>query len=560
MRRSRFSRRKNKNKFKSFSKFLIIFFLMTGAALLVMPNPSYNDCFRSLQELQNYAAHTNENTPMENNDTLRPEFTNYYKSLKPNFYKRLENKIIWILSKLNLAAKPVWDVTAFNSVLVDLTTLREKAGQKDNFVCRIQTAPNSKFAVFGNLQGSFHSMVRCLGKLKELGFIDETLKITQPQNYMIFMGGVVDRSPFTLETLTAVMKLVQLNPNNVIYIRGSHELNNYWQEHTLKTELQLRAATLSKQAIPLEKEVNTFFNTLPLATYLSVPASPTDFIRISHFGRSELASLNENNFADILTKKTDAGFTYFAVKEKPETPDAKINIKIILRGEKKRSTFQKMEGLRLLAPDMDSVAWNILSCPNVVYQRALDFFYDSFVIISAAEQLFDWQITLYNHDLRTTNPFNETTFNFISGLDVKTHKQKMEDRPPQATPQPQTLQPVPILQPTTTAATPTQQSAPQTPVQSTTQKEQTALQSQPPTQVKIQEPARQQATQPHISALPALPDASLSQPAPVAQPQVPAQTTLLQEIPPTPEEVQEQQKITEQPKEVQPVQPIQSGA
>jgi hypothetical protein len=523
-------RRKKKSKLKSFLKILSALLFLAALVLIFIPEPTYKECFKNLQDLQLYASKTNENTPMENNDTLRPEFTNYYKSLIPKYFKKVENKAFWLLSKINLATPPIWDVTAFKYLVEELGTMREKASLKDNFVYRIENQPNSKFVIFGNMQGAFHSLVRCMTKLKELGIIDDSLKITQPQNYIIFMGDVVDRSPFTLETLTAVMRLVQVNPNNVIYLRGNHETNNYWQEHTLKTELQIRAAKISNQTVPLEKEVNLFFNTLPLAIYLTIPGTTNDFVRISDAGRANLPALTESNFAELLIKKTNPGPTYFALKEKPEISDIKINIKVIICGEKKRKTFQKMEGLRLLAPDIDSVAWNILSCPNVVYQKALDFFYDSFAIVYAAEQLTDWEITLFNRDLRTSNPFKETKYNFVSGLDAETHK-KVALAPPQVAPQPiaHPAQATPPPQQVVQQAPPVQ-AQPAPPIQPITP-------SQPVTQTPPSQPqSAQQAQQPIAQT-------------PVAQPQMAQpQTQLLQVVPPTPQETQQQQQASPPPK------------
>ncbi|KKQ33340.1 MAG: hypothetical protein US49_C0001G0020 [candidate division TM6 bacterium GW2011_GWF2_37_49] len=425
------SRQRKKLNIKKFFMALTAVIFLIFIAFMVMPEPSYKECFHDLAALQRYAKDTNENTPMENNDTLRPEFTKYYQSLSPTSLQKIKNKAIWLLSKINLIKPPAWDISAFKILLEDLGSTRQKSGMKDSYVYRIQTQSNSKIVVFGNLQGSLHSFVRSLTKLKELGIIDDSLKITQPQNYIFLMGDVINRSPFTLETLTATMRLTQVNPNNFIYLRGNHEDNSYWQEHTLKTELQIRAKNLSRAATPFELEVSTFFNSLSIAAYLTIPNAANDFIRLSDQGRQDSTILNETNFADILTKNTVNSATYFSVKEGGTPSSTKINIKAIIRGEKKRKTFQKNEGLRLLAPDVDSVAWNVLSCPNVVYQKALDFYFDAFAVITTAENLNDWVITLYNRDLRTNDPFKETKYNFISGLNAETHK-KIDTTPTQA--------------------------------------------------------------------------------------------------------------------------------
>ena len=42
-----------------------------------------------------------------------------------------------------------------------------------------------------------------------------------------------------------VLRLMQQNSDRVLYTKGSHESDGYWQEHTLKTELKIRAQGLS---------------------------------------------------------------------------------------------------------------------------------------------------------------------------------------------------------------------------------------------------------------------------------------------------------------------------
>ena len=451
---------------KTLFKIVLISALLVAIVILLTPSPHFKDGFKNLKELQAYANQTDEQTPMENSDTLRPEFTKYYQSQIPTFSQKIKNKIKLLLYLAGIREKPVWSVTFFKTILENTLKSRENAGYKDNLIYKIQTDPSSKFVIFGNMQGAFHSLIRCLNKIKELGIIGDDLKITNPNNYIIFMGDLVDRSPFTLEILTEALKLLEVNPQNVIYMRGNHEAKEYWQEHTLKTELQIRASNLSKETIPLQKEVSAFFNTLPLAIYLTVPqqgvqpeqvAQPaeTEFIRISEFARSENDILNESKYADFLTKYQPSGLSYFVIKEANEsanepTPDTPINIKVTIHNEKKRKTFQKSEGLRLLAPDMDSMSWTLLSCPTVVYQKALGFYNDAFVVVSAADNLENWEIALYSHDVRTKDPFKETKFNFLSGLNVNSHKTKMATAkitPKLLNKQPQQVQQIAVQQP-----------------------------------------------------------------------------------------------------------------
>lgn len=408
------------------SIFFIFIFL-----LLLIPSPFYKDGFRTLQELQTYAKSTNELEPMSNNNTLKPEFETYYQKFNVSFFKKIKAKLSYLLVGMKIIKKPVWSASFFKTLLTTQAKEREGKGLTGNVICKITTTEKSKFVVFGNLQGAFHSFVRYLEKLKELGIINDKLEVIQPDHYVIFMGNIINRSCYSMETLAAVARFVQVNPDKVIYLRGNHETNNYWQEHTLKRELQIRAAQLSSSNIPLEEEVNKYFNTLPHAAYITIPDAPTDFIRISHLGRGQSDLLNENNYTQFLTETAPQPLSFTTIKDKGnnEDPDTPISIKVIIRGEKKRDTFQSMEGLRLLAPDMDSVAWNILSCPTFVFQKAIKFYHDAFVILSADKNIDEWRLTLYSRDTRSKNPFKATTYFLLSGINTETKQQLEQEKP-----------------------------------------------------------------------------------------------------------------------------------
>lgn len=416
---------------------LVYFFAGIGSCLalllllvLFMPQPHYHDGFRNLDELEAYAKKLDENIKMDTDNTIKPDFSSYYKTLAPTWKTRLKARCKHLLEFVHLAKPPIWSAGFFKTQLESLIATREVKHYKDQFICKLTATANSKFVLFGNVQGSFHSLVRCLAKLTELGIISRDLKIITPEYFIIFVGDVIDRSPFTMDTLSAVCKLLALNPDNVVYMRGNHESNNYWQEHTLKTELQIRAAHLSKSTIPLADEVNKFFGTLPIAIYITANDGSPDVIRISDAGRSQNEMLNEQTYAPFLTTKSSGNYSCFNLKDKIESSTADtVNVKVIFKGEKKRETYQPHDGLRLLPPDMGSVAWTVLSCPNMVYQKAIKFFHDAFVVITPAKELDDWSITLYNRDVRTKEPFKATTFALLSGKEsIKKQEKEMSDQ------------------------------------------------------------------------------------------------------------------------------------
>lgn len=391
-----------------------------GTLLLIFTSPpDYADIFTNLEEIQAYARTTNELTPMAGINTLKPDFSPYYATLKPTTSRRIKEKILWLLYRIGLAQRPCWSITGFKHTLERLGKRNEAKDFKGNCIAKISSEKDDRFFVFGTLQGAFHSLVRDLKHLNDRGIIDPALKIKNPNHYIVFMGEAISRSAFTLETLSLIMKVLEANPANTIYLRGGHESKNYWQEHTMKTELMIRARHISSSKVPLENEVNRFFNTLPLAFYIGMHPTPSkDFIRISKRGIGSNPLLDEKNYAPFLAT-IHSTITPYAVVRNADPSDTPVTIHAILKSEKKRYAYQSMPGLRMLANDTGTTAWTLLSCPTVVYEqaKAIRFFYDAFTEVIPGEKLSEWTITLHHRDRRTKNPFTTKTFNLLSGLE-----------------------------------------------------------------------------------------------------------------------------------------------
>ncbi len=488
--------------------------------LAMLPKPFYKDGFKLLCDVEAYARATNENIKSDTDNTIKPDFSSYYKTLIPTWKSNLKEKINWLLRFVGLGTTPLWSPSFFKTQLESLIIAREVKGHKDTFICKITPTAQSKIIIFGNIQGAFHSLSRCLTKLRELEIIDIHFKVTNPDYFIIFTGDVVSRSPYSMETLSLVMRLLQANNENVVYLRGNHESNNYWQEHTLKTELQIRASHLSPQATPLTDEVNKFFNTLPLAIYIA--AGNKEFIRISDAGRAENPLLNETNYSQFLTSKADNKYACTPIKESASGASASIaDVKIIFRGEKKRETYQPHQGLRLLPPDMGSTAWTILSCPTTVYQKAIKFVHDAFVIITPAPKLDEWKLTLYNRNVQSNDQFKTTTYNLLSGAE--------EGKQLPATQSAQPPQPIPTQQPITPPQPVQPQLAPTVPPQSPVTPP--PAQAPQPTTAPQLTPVQQPATPSAFVAVTPQPTTPVQPPLP-PQPSTPPQAQPMQ--PPAP--------------------------
>lgn len=449
-----------------------LFKIIIGSTLLILPIllffliPGYKveDGFKTLGEIEKYAAHFDEKKiSMENTNLDKPEYTVFYKSQKLGFFGAK-------LKTLGLSSGLPWTVHSYKNLLEKAIELAKPKNFSGVFALKIATTPASKVVVWGDVQGAFHSLSRDLRELVKLGIIDENLKISNPDYYFVFMGDVISRSAFIMETVSVVARLILNNPENVFYLRGNHESNNYWNGKGLERELKLRARILDKSAeTPLEKLTNDFFDTLPALVYAGIlPNDTTQFIRISHEGADgdgKIAEINDGKLSPFLSTKLTgkiASFNYKDIKE--GVAAGPIEIKAIVKAEIKRKTYQAMDGLRLTSPENGVTAWTMLSCPTETYQKGLEYFFDAFSIIQAGAKIDDWTITLHSQDVRTLSGFKTRQHNLISGqimggdqVAPTAQSQPVIPSAPVQTPAP-TPATAPAVVPQPQAATPAQQS------------------------------------------------------------------------------------------------------
>jgi hypothetical protein len=398
--------------------------LLCGIFYLI-PQPFYIDGFRNLSELQKHAQTLDEWIKMDGENLTNPNYESYYQEqFAPSLFKTLKQKYEWLITSAHLKSKPIFSASFFKTILEEVTQYRQAKGWQGEFIQKIETTPTSKLIVFGPVQGTFHGLIRYLEQLKKMDIIDENLKIRTPDYYMIFLGDVVSRSPYTLEIFSIVLRLLQRNPENVIYLRGPHEINATWKKYSLRRELELRANRFSQEPIPLEKEINAFFDTLPWTLYCTIPYLPD--LKLNYF---KCAALIENGailnmidaptYATFLKQKSHEKLASFNLNNRNTLDPEADNIipRALIRGVKKRDLQEKIDGLKLLPPTKGVITWTVLSTTAEPIRITQDFFKDSFTIIQAAPKLENWIIHLYQRDIRLENIkiFSETSYFFFTG-------------------------------------------------------------------------------------------------------------------------------------------------
>ena len=385
---------------------VLVFFLLNGYL--------HGVALATLPEAQEYAAQYPEyDVSRDSDDWLRPDFSSFHKQNRPTVLRRLAS---WFG-----AAYPVWDARKFRTLLKQITTSREQDGFQGDFAERYKPHKDDKILIFGDLFGAFHSLVRDLTFLHDRGVITNSFKIAKPNYVLIFNGNVIDGSPYILETLTIVLRLMEKNPSRVFYVRGYHEEQERWHNFELARELQIRARHISREQIPLNDLLIRFFNTLPIALYLT---HEVDDIVEAIFIGSDVGiakKLDKQTLAHALGEDEKRGFFKFSKKQGESKRN--VEIKAFITSEDRSINYHKTNGLTMLGAIGGSPSWLVFSAPTERSQNLYKFHYDAFAQVQAYNGMKDWTIALFNQRVPDLDGFNESeVFSLTTGQMIKKKK------------------------------------------------------------------------------------------------------------------------------------------
>lgn len=374
-------------------------------------------CFRTLTDLQEYAAKHTEFPKSDDEYWSNPDFTSYHKSLSPTFLTR-------ILRSWGIINNSLWDIKVFEKTLKEVLEQRKKAKLSGRHVAHIQLSYPARVLIWGDIEGAFHSLVRSLTWLYQQGIINNNLDVIKTDYFLVFNGNAINRSAYALEMLTTLMLLIYRNPDRIIYVRGSDEDHKNWHDQELKRELLLRTGRRLTGKIPYEEPVSAFFDTLPLAFYISTIKEPDTLLRISPTGLDD-AEINEQLFGSFWEKPPKDKIHYYDITQKVESTE-KVSVKIIIKSEdwmiERRSISgepRNMFGLGLLDQDRGATAWSILSSPNMGNQQYLGFDYDAFGILNIESTIKQSSITLYNQKITLLQGFKQyESFNLFTAIQL----------------------------------------------------------------------------------------------------------------------------------------------
>ncbi len=341
----------------------------------------------SLTNLQQHAATVPE-VPELSYATfkLHPDYSRWHRQQQPSWAERL-------LSSLGIYG-PVWSPKEFVADLAKVSLHRKNFS---THTLSIQPVPETTFIIIGPLFGSYHSLIRILTELTKQKLLTKELQLTKPDNYLVFTGDTINGSPYNLETLNIILKLMAANPEQVIYLAGTQETNDTWRGFGFKHELTERI-----DQPDIANKLSTFFATLPRALFIT---DSSDTIMIG--SDSSLTYTPDQLSPGNLTRQ-------------PLNSQSTLPATAIITGEKRLMSYAQHGGLAQAPAQHGALTWAVFSAPNRIYQHYYNFTYDAFALLTIGKTLTQSVISLYNQDATKKASFKKAgCFGVLSGKDLQ---------------------------------------------------------------------------------------------------------------------------------------------
>lgn len=127
---------------------------------------------------------------------------------------------------------------------------------------RVIINKSSKITLIGDIHSSLHSLLDIIYDLRENRYFKDNFELNEG-HYIIFLGDIVDRGPYSIELLQFIFILKNQNFNQVYIINGNHEDKETYDYYGLTQESKNQ---LEEHHIELERVL--FF--LPSVIYLKL--------------------------------------------------------------------------------------------------------------------------------------------------------------------------------------------------------------------------------------------------------------------------------------------------
>lgn len=326
----------------------------------------------TVEKYRRFAREQPENPPYTGQWT-DPDFPAFFRILNPPLWP-------WLFQRVGLYPSAPSTRTLVQK-LNDLVR-RDKRYVQRPATHVIRVSPGQKIIIFGNLYGAIHSFNRCYDYLeRKLHLIRDDFSLTSPSVRVVFLGDVLNYSPYSLTLLEEILDIDRKNPDQVIYLRGAQETDNHWND------FQVLSMQEYFSDVHFAKPLSAFCETLP------------DLLRIEHPQSDEFAYLTCDRF-------------------KREIPPKRALMGTIT-GWRAPEVLFHLSGLQFSGFWLGATDFDLFSAPVKVFQDVLGFYRDSFVVMEIGRSLNESILAHYSRDIRTSEEFVENLYDFGSGSYLK---------------------------------------------------------------------------------------------------------------------------------------------
>lgn len=127
---------------------------------------------------------------------------------------------------------------------------------------------DAKICIIGDIHSSLHSLLSILFKIKKDYFQNEEKMILKPNRYIIFLGDIIDRGPYSVELLMLILCLKNYNFDNVFIINGNHEDYPIFSRDGTEEEFFKQHEDIYFKEDLDKSIINKILNRLPSCIYL----------------------------------------------------------------------------------------------------------------------------------------------------------------------------------------------------------------------------------------------------------------------------------------------------
>lgn len=248
-----------------------------------------------------------------------------------------------------------------------------------------------------NLNGSLHSLLRCLQELREKGVLDDDLRLRHNRVKIIFLGNVVDTSQNASPILQLVLTLLVQNPGKVFLLKGANEENAekfYGQLNQTRGENPSHA----KHAALL-KSLSGFFSSLPQVLACGTENNQDSMLfsgKIEYPGITDRTNQNDS----VMFSKDN---------ERRALPLVRI------QNVDRKKHYLEPHGLDQLPQFEGATTWSISSSPTDQERKIYGYNLEAFGMIEMGETLDQSTITAYTRDQKEALSFGSKKYSLLKG-------------------------------------------------------------------------------------------------------------------------------------------------